>query len=317
MKKFQLLNEVWLYVNQAKIFNARDVAREFGLSERTVQRYIAELGELGLPIVSEAGRGGGYRVLPNKLLPPVSFTDDEVFSLFFAYQSLEQLQGLPFAADYSAVLRKLSSRMDERLRGELKRLDEYIAYLSPNHPLPVPWLKFLLEHAGSRSLLRITYRSGSARHSVIEGVPLGVYTSKGFWYVPLWDRARGKTITLRADRIKGAETAGSPPKGIRLPTLREWLRSQGRSEEGPSVRFVVELTARGVLACLDNESVQPYVKTEEDGSGLAVLEVPESALDHVAGYFFTLGPEARIREPEAAAGRVRELARRTLERYGE
>lgn len=316
MRKFQLLNEVWLYVNQAKVFNARDVAQEFGLSERTVQRYIAELGELGLPIVSEAGRGGGYRVLPNKLLPPVSFTDDEVFSLFFAYQSLERLQGLPFAADYDAVLRKLSSRMDERLLGELKTLEEYIVFLSPNRRLPVPWLKSLLRHARDRELLCISYNSPS-RVSVIMGVPLGVYTSKGFWYAPVWDREQERTVTLRADRIEDLNVAGPLPEGGKPPMLREWLAREGGREEEPAVRFVVELTERGVLACLDNESVEPYVYRREDGSGWAELEVPESAVDHVAGYFFTLGPEALIQAPETAAAIVQELARRVLKRYGE
>ena len=37
---------------------------------------------MGLPIYAEQGRNGGYKVLTNRVIPPILFTEEEAVSLF-------------------------------------------------------------------------------------------------------------------------------------------------------------------------------------------------------------------------------------------
>lgn len=50
---------------------------------------------MGLPIYAEQGRNGGYKVLTNRVIPPILFTEEEAVSIFFAFQSLSYYRDLP------------------------------------------------------------------------------------------------------------------------------------------------------------------------------------------------------------------------------
>ncbi|OAB40229.1 helix-turn-helix transcriptional regulator [Paenibacillus antarcticus] len=314
MNKFQQLNAVWLYINQAKVFNAKDIAAQFNISERTVQRYIAELSELGLPITSEAGRGGGYRVMPNKLLPPISFTHDEVFSIFFAYQSIENVKGLPFHADYHTVLNKLLNQTEEKFRSEIDDLKEYILFLSPNRDYDNPFLKEIFIHSRNKDTIIISYQSIN-QHSVKKVIPIGLYTSKGLWYVVASDVSKDKIVTLRVDRIKDLEFHHSNSDKLNLPTLQNWLSNIGNESLGSTIKFHVELTSQGVMKCRDNEFLDKYIRHNEDGTGFVEIDVPESELNHMTEYFFTLHQDATIITPLEAITRICAMAKGIVDKY--
>src|SRR5258708_18586007 len=53
------------------------LSARLGVDERTVRRYAGRLGDLGIPVVAERGRHGGYRLMPGYKLPPLMFTDEE------------------------------------------------------------------------------------------------------------------------------------------------------------------------------------------------------------------------------------------------
>ncbi|OAB38757.1 hypothetical protein PMSD_07045 [Paenibacillus macquariensis subsp. defensor] len=313
MNKFQQLNAVWLYINQAKVFNAKDIAMQFNISERTVQRYIAELSELGLPINSEAGRGGGYRVMPNKLLPPISFTHDEVFSIFFAYQSIENIKSLPFHADYHAVLNKLLNQTEEKFRSEINDLKDYIVFLSPNREYDNPFLKEIFIHSRNKDTIIIGYQSTN-QHSVKKVIPIGLYTSKGLWYVVASDVAKDKVVTLRVDRIKDLEFHHSNSDKLYLPTLQDWLSNRNESF-GSTIQFHVELTSHGVMKCRDNEFLDKHICHNDDGAGYVEIDVPESELNHMTDYFFSLHQDATIIRPQEAITRICAMARGVMDKY--
>ncbi len=64
---------------------------------------------MGLPIYAEQGRNGGYKVLTNRVIPPILFTEEEAVSIFFAFQSLSYYRDLPFNTEINSVTHKLYS----------------------------------------------------------------------------------------------------------------------------------------------------------------------------------------------------------------
>lgn len=54
-----------------------ELARRVEVDPRTLRRYIAMLEEMGIPITTEQGRHGGYRLVPGYKLLPTTFTDEE------------------------------------------------------------------------------------------------------------------------------------------------------------------------------------------------------------------------------------------------
>ena len=57
--------------------SGRELAERLEVDPRTVRRYAVKLEELGIPVETERGPYGGYRLRPGFKLPPLMLTDDE------------------------------------------------------------------------------------------------------------------------------------------------------------------------------------------------------------------------------------------------
>lgn len=68
--KSKRLMELMNRVTARERFTVQELADEFGVSYRTMWRYLQELSELGVPLYSEPGAAGGYRVLRKEQATP-------------------------------------------------------------------------------------------------------------------------------------------------------------------------------------------------------------------------------------------------------
>lgn len=78
MKKVERINVIMRYINNRAHFTISEIMREFNISRSTAIRDIREIEAIGMPLVAEVGRDGGYFVMHNSVLPVVRFTDNEV-----------------------------------------------------------------------------------------------------------------------------------------------------------------------------------------------------------------------------------------------
>lgn len=73
-----------------------------------------------MPFYSEVGRNGGYTILNQEVLPPISFSEDEIISIILTYKSMTQYKDSPYQFEIESVVAKLLSNSSTSL---LKRLD--------------------------------------------------------------------------------------------------------------------------------------------------------------------------------------------------
>ena len=57
--------------------SGRELAERLEVDGRTLRRYIRHLEDLGIPVTSERGLHGGYRLVAGFKLPPLMFTAEE------------------------------------------------------------------------------------------------------------------------------------------------------------------------------------------------------------------------------------------------
>ncbi|MDI1319817.1 MAG: HTH domain-containing protein, partial [bacterium] len=89
MNRTDRLVAMVLHLQGRRVVRASELAEHFSITERTVYRDIAALGEAGVPIVGEAGVG--YCLLKGYQLPPVMFTADEATSLVVGGELVKQV----------------------------------------------------------------------------------------------------------------------------------------------------------------------------------------------------------------------------------
>src|SRR5262252_1579952 len=103
-----------------EVTGGAELARALQVDRRTLRRYIAMLEELGIPIMTEQGRYGGYQVVPGFKLPPMIFSDDEALALavgLMAARGLGLAHTLPAMASARDKLERVfPMRLKQRLR---------------------------------------------------------------------------------------------------------------------------------------------------------------------------------------------------------
>jgi predicted DNA-binding transcriptional regulator YafY len=84
--------------------SARQLARKYEVSTRTIERDILALQDAGVPVYAETGRLGGYVIDPAFTLPPVNFTAPEMVAIAVSLAGADET---PFAYAARSALRKV------------------------------------------------------------------------------------------------------------------------------------------------------------------------------------------------------------------
>lgn len=204
---------------------AEQLADRLGVSERAARRYVAILREAGVPVESQRGRYGGYRLGRAARLAPVLFTQDEAIALVMAV-----LEGHPEATDpeelVGSALAKVIRVLPEPVGRHAAAVREN-ASAAPDrrnaHPDPRVTAALVLAAAAGRRV-RVRYTSAQGNQSDTEADPWAVVVRHGLWYLLCHSHHAGAVRTYRVDRISTVEeTAGSftPPQGLEPVALLE------------------------------------------------------------------------------------------------
>ena len=81
-----------LEILQAKgTATTEELVNRLEVSERTLQRYIARLQDLGVPVASTRGRGAAYTLERGFRMQPLMFNSEEALAIALGLKALRQL----------------------------------------------------------------------------------------------------------------------------------------------------------------------------------------------------------------------------------
>jgi predicted DNA-binding transcriptional regulator YafY len=190
MKKVERINTIMRYINNRANFTISEIMQEFNISRSTAIRDIREIEAMGMPLVAEVGRDGGYFVMNNSVLPTVRFTDNEIKALFIAFMATRNQQ-LPYLKSRQSLAEKLLGLISENQQEDLVHLNQVLLFegTNPNNPdllelsdLPHPMLEKLIQILLLDSYILITIKE----ETVINSYPiylLHLYHEKGIWLI--------------------------------------------------------------------------------------------------------------------------------------
>ncbi len=309
MSKAKRIFDLIMYVNTKRNFTAQDVAYEFNISVRTAHRYLMEISELGVPIYTEQGRNGGYRTLENRVLPPITFDENEATAIFFAFQSLKYYKSLPFDTNIDSASRKLYASLPEDAKKKISRLESLICLWNPKRNIASPFLKDIVEASIQNNILIIEYLSKS-KNKKREVKPIGTYAYDGLWYMPALDLEKNKVLLFRVDRILSLEIS---KRTYEFPmNLIDWFDSY--TVKTP-VRLYVELTREGIRQCQSKPWLEPHIIITDDENAYIDTIIDRSEIDFVSNYFVQLGTCAKVIEPQEIVDNIKRQAYNLINHY--
>ncbi|WP_197321028.1 YafY family protein [Saccharomonospora sp. NB11] len=289
-------------------WTAAALARELGVTDRSVRRDIERLRELGYPVHATTGVGGGYRLGAGTRLPPLLLDDEEAIATAV---SLRLATGGTVRGASEAALRalaKLDQVMPARLRAELRAVHGATDTLvGPGVEIPPEVLMTLARACRDTVRVRFTYTGRGAPDSERTVEPVRLVATARRWYLMAWDVDRDDWRTFRLDRMRDVVTTTWQFRPREHPDPLAYVqRSVTASPYRHVARVRVHATPDQVRAL-----VPPQVgRVEDDRDGWCVLVTGADDLDWLALHVARLGFEARVLEPPELRRAVERLAHR-------
>lgn len=119
MKTDRILGIIIYLLNHDHVPASR-LAERFQVSVRTIQRDIVTISEMGIPIYADAGKNGGYSILPNYKLNNAEIRKEEqqlvVKALLLSFGSRVKVVGPPdYRQELIETAEKFLSNYDTQL----------------------------------------------------------------------------------------------------------------------------------------------------------------------------------------------------------
>ncbi len=311
MSRTARLLELLIRVQTKPRFTAAELAEEFEVSRRTMLRDLGALSEMGVPLRSTPGPGGGYS-LPRggRRLSP-SLTLDEALGLIVSYEAFLRYSASPFSAQNLSAVTKLRAALPPDVVRELDVLRRHVAVFEPARDYEAPLLGELLRAAVEGSHLEVVYDSASGTSKRVI-YPYGVFASRGFWYCACHDHKRDKKVSLRADRFRSIE----PAEGFERPASVPLEDLISDDERGEKLRLRAYVTERGAKS-FELTSLFGRIETGKGRRGIIDTEIPYASIDFYAARLLSVGTDVKVESPPELIGAMREKAQAVAKLYNE
>ena len=303
-----------LFLQSRGRVTASEVADELEVSIRTARRDLEALSIAGIPVYSQAGRGGGWSLVGGARTDLSGLTAAEARTLFLVAGPSSAV-----TPEAKAALRKLVQALPETFRAEAEKAASAIV-LDPaswggTAPAPPPHLGDLQQAVVQGVQVRLGYRDRDGAVTDRTVHPLGLVAKGSTWYLVAGTDAGLRTF--RVWRVHSVELTDEPV--VRPPDFdlaKTWEGVVATLDELRSavrVRAVVEPSAVGWLRSHFGAARIAASDPLEDGRIPVEIGFPESyrpAME-LAGY----GAVLEVLDPPEVRHELAALGARLVERY--
>lgn len=302
MKKVERINTIMRYINNRSHFTISEIIREFNISRSTAIRDIREIEAMGMPLVAEVGRTGGYFVMHNSILPVVRFTDNEVKALFIAFMATRNQQ-LPYLKSRQSLAEKLLGLISETQQDDLVLLNQLLLFqgTNPHNPdllelsdLPHPMLEKLIQILLLDNYLLITIKEDEE----IKSYPiylLHLYQEKSHWIIEGFDLKEEKKLMFPVDDLINIE----PYKTNKRLNKKKILEKLSKKAE--AINLVLELGPTAIAQFKKYHPLKISISYTNPYQSTAILKTfinvnnPDEVME-IINWLLFLGKDITIRE---------------------
>ena len=294
---------------------AGDLAKQLGISIRTLHRYFGMLDELGIPVYSERGPYGGFSLVRGYKLPPLIFSLEEAVAIQVGTSLMSEAWGELYRDAAQSAMAKIENILPNEQRSEINwahrslvATNLYRADLASLSPL----MEQLRIATHERQPISMVYQSLS--NSKVEKRKVDPYAlifRSGWWYLVGYCHTRAALRTFRVDRIQKLTLLN---QNFTVPddfNIHAYLEAEFK--EGNVIRARLHFISEAAQMAKGNRSLWEALQENPDGSVDTVLTSPE--LSFLASMVMSFGPCATVLEPPELRAVIRDWAQSMADLY--
>jgi predicted DNA-binding transcriptional regulator YafY len=202
---------------------ALDLARELGISQRSIYRDIETLRSLGAPIEGQAGVG--YELRAGFFLPEFAFSPDELDALILGLGWVQQRADQALAQSSESALAKILSAKNSG--SKINDTPTLVAPASVSDRLDPPQTALLRDAIRRQRKVAISYEDAQGALSDRTIWPIAIVYFDDVRIVAAWCEERSAFRHFRVDRLRVRATLEDRYPGRRQSIITRW-RQQDR-----------------------------------------------------------------------------------------
>ncbi len=201
---------------QRETVTAPELAEQFEVSRRTINRDIEDLCRAGIPLVTRQGVNGGISIMENYRLERTLLTNGEMRDILAGLRSLDSVNG---TNRYGQLMEKLSAGASDFMTGDQSVLIDLSAWYKDSLVPKIERIREGIDRARRCEFLYFSPRGESRRR--IE--PYYLIFRWSSWYVWGWCEEKEDFRLFKLNRMDGLRLSpdGFERRNVPFPDLGE------------------------------------------------------------------------------------------------
>jgi predicted DNA-binding transcriptional regulator YafY len=307
MSKSDRLLHILNLLRSRKNLSAGHLAKECGVTERSIYRDIISLSECQVPIYFD----NGYKLASDNFLPPLNFDYDEYHLIKLALESTP----LRKTSRYAGVARRVRAKIEVGLSEGVKQKRRFstettrIDITSDDEAKKGERFYGVIEEAISgEHCLSLAYDSITSGMTARIVEPYFIIFKGSAFYFVAFCRLRDDFRTFRIDRVHKAEMLTQTFRRRRDVNAETYFEDSWQIYIGEPVEVVVHFSGTAARV-VQMSTHHPRESVKLLKKGIVEYRVPTRGIEEIQRWILGFGAEAKVVSPISLRERIAKIGR--------
>ena len=308
----QLFELVYVLIDKKQV-TAKEMAERFGVSTRTIYRWVDALSVSGVPIYSQNGRGGGIAISEKYALDTKVLSEEERLAIVSSVKALNSLSGNPASVVNANI--KAAEKISGLVEKDTDWLEVDFAPWSPEGSSVRQVFGTLRDCILQKRQVVFDYYSGNGNIERRTVHPWKLIYKGQAWYLQGWCTTRKAERFFKLTRMQNLDITGRTANITKL-TAKEYEaknKSSAPQQYKPKLMTIKAKVFPQKISYLLDTFICSQVVPHKVDSITVTFTVPDE--DWIYELLLSFGNNMKIISPKNVRDRILGLAKDVIKIY--
>lgn len=303
----QLFEFVYILIDKKRV-TAKKMSEHFGVSIRTIYRWMEALSVSGIPIYSLKGRGGGIAISDTYTLDKTLLSEEERLAILSSVKALNNLSGNSASLTNANI--KAAEKLSHLVQSDSDWLEVNFAPWSPEGSEVRNLFGILRDSILKKRQISFDYYTGDGRSERRIVHPWKLVFRGQSWYLSGWCTTRKAERFFKLTRIRNLVTTSKNANLTRKAAESVPLNAPEFS--APLIQIKAKITQEKISYLMDS-FICSEIKPQKNGYINVTFTAPDSPW--LCEILLSFGPQIKIISPAQVKNKIAEMAKKVSDLY--